>query len=135
MFYSPYLKVDYPSTVWENVDDIIALVAVGYVSSSSAREWMSGVIYALGDQYGVPRLPTDTLTALESPAVILSEIKAKEKNSVSYARYVRVNKNGELDLNSLMSALKTMGKDYAYEYPIFVGLLPKVSKGTAWQAM
>ena len=134
MFCSPYLKVDYPSTTWENVDEILALVTVGYVSSSSGREWMGSVVSALANRLdgwdSDYDLSIDTVSALESPATILNIIKANEKRSVSYARYVRLNKNGELDLTNLMVAMKFVRENHQYEYPIYVGFLPKISNVT-----
>ena len=125
--YSPYLKADYPSTTWDNVDNIVALVVVGYVSSSSAKAWMKEVISTLASPFYDYSFPTDTLSALESPATILGEIKANDSQTLRYVRYVRLNKNGELDLTNLMAALEFAKENYQYEYPIYVGFLPKIS--------
>ena len=124
--YSPYVKADYPSTMWNAVDDVVALVVVGGVSASSANEWMSDVVWALADSHAENKIPEDTLAALESPDEILNEIWANSSETINYVRYVSTGKDGELDLTNLFAALEMAKKaEYRFEYPIFVGFLPK----------
>ena len=124
--YSPYVKVDYPSTMWESVEDVVALVVVGYVSASSADDWMVAVTWALADTRMESKFPKDTLAALESPDEILREIRANGEETVQYVRYLAADKDGNLDLTNLFAALELAKKaEYRYEYPVFVGFLPR----------
>ncbi len=129
--YSPYVTVDYPSTAWESVDDVVALVVVGEVGASSADDWVVGVAGALADTRTEDRLPKDTVTALESPEEILNEIRANQSEPVHYVRYLAVDKDGRLDLTNLFAALELV-KDpsLSYQYPVFVGFLPRTKTVT-----
>lgn len=124
--YSPYVTVDYPSSAWESVEDVVALVVVGYLSASSADDWVVGVTGALADTRMEGKLPKDTLAALEAPDEILREIRANEEETVQYVRYLATDKDGNLDLTNLFAALELAKKaEYRYEYPVFVGFLPR----------
>ena len=127
--YSPYVTVDYPSTAWESVEDVVALVVVGYLSASSADDWVVGVTGALADTRMEGKLPKDTLAALESPDEILREIRANGEETVQYVRYLAADKDGNLDLTNLFAALELAKKaEYRFEYPIFVGFLPQIAE-------
>ncbi len=129
--YSPYVTVDYPSSAWESVDDVVALVVVGYLSASSADDWVVGVTGALADTRMEGKLPKDTLAALESPDEILREIRANGEETVQYVRYLAADKDGNLDLTNLFAALELAKKaEYRFEYPVFVGFLPRTKTVT-----
>ena len=127
--FSPYLKVDYPPTFWEDVPDVVALVIVGASSNDGSRELMTLLGYATRtiaeDNLEHPLLK-DTVSALESPAEIRAWMDEHLNESAGYARYVHMGRDGELDLSNLFAAVASLST-YEYDYPIYVGLLPQLS--------
>lgn len=132
MPFSPYLVADYPSTLWENVNDIVALIVVGGSSNDGSIE-LNELIGAATKQLARADLKhsflEDTVKALESPAEIRAKMDSQiEKGeSMVYARYVHMGKKGDLDLTNLYAAVESLRR-YEYDYPIYVGLLPQLEE-------
>lgn len=132
MPFSPYLVADYPSTLWENVNDIVALIVVGGSSNDGSIE-LNELIGAATKQLARADLKhsflEDTVKALETPAEIRAKMDSQiEKGeSMVYARYVHMGKKGDLDLTNLYAAVESLRR-YEYDYPIYVGLLPQLEE-------
>ena len=132
MPFSPYLVADYPSTLWENVNDIVALIVVGGSSNDGSIE-LNELIGAATKQLARADLKhsflEDTVKALESPAEIRAKMDSQiEKDeSMVYARYVHMGKKGDLDLTNLYAAVESLRR-YEYDYPIYVGFLPQLEE-------
>ena len=128
MPYSPYVKADYPSNAWGNVDDMVGLVVVGsnLGSASSAADLIETALNTMAESgLNVSALSKDTLTELESPEVIRDILVTNENADVSYARFVRMGADGNLDLTNLFAA-REWARSYSASYPVFVGFLPKI---------
>ena len=128
--YSPYLRADYPPDLWNNVDGVVAMVVVGRAYDSQgddspldlmkyATQAISYRIYEYSDFQ-------DTLTALESPTEIRAKMDANAGQSFVYARLLRSDKDGNLDLTNLFAAVESV-RQTDYDYPIYVGFLPQIS--------
>ena len=143
MPYSPWLVANY-SSMWASANNMVALVAAGGAPSSSTSmvpdtsadgfvDYVLNMISSMIETESAPQYLKDTVDALESPSDIMTEMydNYDTGNSVTYARFVRVGKDGIVHLENLIAAAEELRIREAsfYErkyFPIFVGFLPSM---------
>ena len=132
MPFSPYLVADYPPDFWNDVNGTLALVIVGASSNDGATELYTLMGSALSqlasNNLDYPFLK-DTVKALESPMEIRAKMdeQVNSDNDLVYARYVWLDKDGNIDLTNLFAAVESL-RQYEYDYPIYVGFLPQTAE-------
>lgn len=131
--FSPYLKVNYSSDIWNEVSGVVALVVVGgnwSEGSSDSRRSISDAVEILAsvDTSGsslLQRHPLlqDTLTELGSVEEIIAEMSQYSLTAFKYARYVRLSADGTLNLENLFRAIAPYRR-HAEDNPFFIGFAP-----------
>ena len=131
--FSPYLKVNYSSDIWNEVSGVVALVVVGgnwSEGSSDSRRSISDAVEILAsvDTSGsslLQRHPLlqDTLTELGSVEEIIAEMSQYSLTAFKYARYVRLSEDGTLNLENLFRAIAPYRR-HAEDNTFFVGFAP-----------
>lgn len=132
MPFSPYLVADYPPDLWNDVNGTLALVIVGASSNDGATELytlMGSALSQLASNNLDHPFLKDTVKALESPMEIRAKMdeQVNSDNDLVYARYVWLDKDGNIDLTNLFAAVESL-RQYEYDYPIYVGFLPQTSE-------
>jgi len=132
MPFSPYLVADYPPDLWNDVNGTLALVIVGASSNDGATEHytlMGSALSQLASNNLDHPFLKDTVKALESPMEIRAKMdeQVNSDNDLVYARYVWLDKEGNIDLTNLFAAVESL-RQYEYDYPIYVGFLPQTAE-------